>query len=52
MTDALHLTDVDPFITERIIAIRDRFGLRGLRAAHDLIESEIAIFAEAAALEE
>ena len=37
-------TEVDPFIAERIAAIRDRFGTGGLRAAMDLAASEIAIF--------
>ena len=36
--------EVDPFIAERIAAIRDRFGTGGLRAAIDLAASEIAIF--------
>jgi hypothetical protein len=36
--------DVDPFIAERIAAIRDRFGTGGLRAAIDLATAEIAIF--------
>lgn len=37
--------DVDPFISERVIAIRNRFGVAGLRQAADLIALEIAIFA-------
>lgn len=36
-------TEVDPFIAERVVAIRDRFGMAGLRAAHDLIGMEMAI---------
>ena len=40
--------DVDPFISERIIEIRNRFGIAGLRAAADLIDVEVAIFADAA----
>lgn len=44
MTDAQLLTDVDPFISQRVVEIRDRFGMRGLRAAESLIEMEIAIF--------
>ena len=40
--------EVDPFISERVIEIRNRFGVDGLRAAADMIAVEIAIFAEAA----
>jgi hypothetical protein len=40
--------EVDPFISERVIEIRNRFGVDGLRAASDMIALEIAIFAEAA----
>lgn len=39
--------DVDPRVAELVVAIRDRFGLRGLRGARWMIEHEIAI-AEAA----
>ena len=39
--------EVDPRVAELVVAIRDRFGLRGLRGAHWLIEQEIRI-AEAA----
>jgi hypothetical protein len=39
--------DVDPFIAQHVVAIRDRFGIDGLRDAARLIESEIAIFADA-----
>jgi hypothetical protein len=42
-------TEVDPFIAERIAAIRDRFGTGGLRAAIDLATAEIAIFEDEAA---
>jgi len=52
MTEAQLLTDVDPFIAERVVAIRDRFGLRGLRAAHQLIANEIAIFEDVAAVDD
>jgi hypothetical protein len=38
--------DVDPAIGEHVAAIRDRFGLEGLRQAEQLIEMEIAIFAD------
>ena len=41
--------EVDPFIAERIAAIRDRFGTGGLRAAIDLATAEIAIFENEAA---
>jgi hypothetical protein len=36
--------DVDPIISEHVIAIRNRFGLDGLRQAADLIAIELAIF--------
>jgi hypothetical protein len=39
-----NFAEVDPFIAERIAAIRDRFGTGGLRAAIDLATAEIAIF--------
>jgi hypothetical protein len=41
--------DVDPRVAELVVAIRDRFGLRGLRGARWLIEKEIAIAEEAMA---
>ena len=41
-------SEVDPFIAERIAAIRDRFGTGGLRAAIDLATVEIAIFEDEA----
>ena len=40
---------VDPFIAERIAAIRDRFGTGGLRAAIDMATAEITIFENEAA---
>jgi hypothetical protein len=40
--------DIDPFISERIVAIRNRFGIGGLRQAADMIALELAIFADAA----
>ena len=43
------IAEVDPFIAERIAAIRDRFGTGGLRAAIDLATAEIAIFEDEAA---
>jgi hypothetical protein len=39
--------DVDPFIAQHVVAIRDRFGIDGLRDAARLIETEIAIFSDA-----
>ena len=36
--------DVDPYILEHVVAIRDRFGVDGLETAARLIETEIAIF--------
>ena len=44
-----NFAEVDPFIAERIAAIRDRFGTGGLRAAIDLATAEIAIFEDEAA---
>jgi hypothetical protein len=41
---------VDPRVAELVVALRDRFGLRGLRGARWLIEQEIAL-AEAALAE-
>jgi hypothetical protein len=38
--------DVDPFIGERVIAIRNRFGVDGLRQAAQMISFELAIFAD------
>jgi hypothetical protein len=39
--------EVDPRVAELVVAIRDRFGLRGLRGAQTMIEVEIAIAEEA-----
>jgi hypothetical protein len=36
--------DVDVAIGEHVAAIRDRFGIDGLRQAEQLIATEIAIF--------
>ncbi len=44
-----NFSEVDPFIAERIAAIRDRFGTGGLRAAIDLATAEIAIVEDEAA---
>ena len=39
--------DVDPKVAELVVAIRDRFGLRGLRGARWLIDKEITIAEDA-----
>jgi hypothetical protein len=39
--------DVDPIISEHVVAIRNRFGLDGLRQAANLIAVELAIFSDA-----
>lgn len=39
--------DVDPRVAELVVAIRDRFGLRGLRGARWMIEKEIALAEDA-----
>ncbi len=52
MTETQLPGEIDPFIAERVVAIRDRFGLRGLQAAHDLIGTEIAIFNAAVSAED
>lgn len=39
--------EVDPRVAELVIAIRDRFGLRGLRGASWMILQEIAIAEQA-----
>jgi hypothetical protein len=39
--------DVDPWVAEMVVSIRDRFGLRGLRGAQEMINTEITV-AEAA----
>ena len=39
--------EVDPKVAELVVAIRDRFGLRGLRGASWMIQQEIAIAEEA-----
>lgn len=46
MTDAPE-EDVDPRVAEMVVAIRDRFGLRGLRGARWLIDQEITLAEEA-----
>ena len=39
--------EVDPLVAELVMAIRDRFGLRGLRGAAWMIQQEIAIAEQA-----
>jgi hypothetical protein len=41
--------DVDPRVAELVVAIRDRFGLRGMRGARWLLDQEIALAEEALA---
>ena len=36
--------DVDPFISERVIEIRNSFGVLGLRQAAELIAVEISLY--------
>ena len=38
--------EVDPFISERIVAIRNRFGVEGLRTAARVSELELTIFGD------
>ena len=50
--DGGHPHEVDPLVVELVEAIRDRFGLRGLRDARGMIDREIVLAEEAlAALE-
>ena len=35
--------DIDPRVVEHVVAIRDRFGVRGLRDADALIREEIKL---------
>lgn len=35
--------EIDPGVVEHVIAIRDRFGVRGLRHADALIREEITL---------
>lgn len=39
--------EVDPRVAELVVAIRDRFGLRGLRAARRHIDREITLAEDA-----
>jgi hypothetical protein len=41
--------EIDPRVVELVAAIRDRFGLRGLRGARVMIDKEIALAEEALA---
>jgi hypothetical protein len=41
--------DIDPTVVELVVAIRDRFGLRGLRGAEAMIKDEIALAEKALA---
>lgn len=41
--------DVDPRVAELVVAIRDRFGLRGMRGARWMLDQEIALAEEAIA---
>jgi hypothetical protein len=35
--------DLDPRVAELVVAIRDRFGLRGMRGARWMLDQEIAL---------
>jgi hypothetical protein len=39
--------EVDPAVSELVMAIRDRFGLRGLRGAEAMIKVEISLAEQA-----
>jgi hypothetical protein len=39
--------DIDPAVAEMVVHIRDRFGLRGLRAAARMIDGEIRVAEDA-----
>jgi len=41
--------DLDPRVVELVAAIRDRFGLRGMRGARWMIDREIALAEKAMA---
>lgn len=45
--DPCDVPDADPEVSAHVMAIRDRFGVRGLRAAARLIEVEIALAEDA-----
>ncbi len=40
---------VDPWVADMVLAVRDRFGLRGLRGAQALIDKEIVLAEDALA---
>jgi hypothetical protein len=39
--------EIDPGVVEHVVAIRDRFGVRGLRDAYALIREEIKLAEQA-----
>ena len=43
VNDSAEPDHVDPLVAELVMAIRDRFGVHGLRGAHRMIEAEIEI---------
>lgn len=45
--DSVDADDVDPWVAEMVVAVRDRFGIRGLRGARWMIEQEIRLAEEA-----
>ena len=47
MTQQIPDDEVDPKVAELVVAIRDRFGLRGLRGAKWMIDQEIAMAEDA-----
>jgi hypothetical protein len=44
-----HQHEVDPLVAELVAGIRDRFGLRGLRDARQMIDHEIVLAEQAMA---
>ena len=47
VSDREAIADVDPEVASHVRAIRDRFGISGLRAAAQLISMEIALARDA-----
>jgi hypothetical protein len=47
--DVSHPHEVDPLVAELVEAIRDRFGLHGLRDARRMIDQEIVLAEDALA---
>ena len=45
--EPVDIPDADPEISAHVIAIRDRFGVKGLRAAAGLIAIEVALAEDA-----